>query len=51
MECPLGARLSRRREIQLAFERNETDIYPTATLPTLQKFIGQGFIPLCSRAC
>jgi hypothetical protein len=32
-------------EIQLAFERNETDIYPTATLPTLQKFVGQGFMP------
>ena len=32
-------------EIQLAFERNETDIYPTATLPILQKFIGQGFYP------
>ena len=32
-------------EIQLAFERNETDIYPTATLPILQKFIGQGFNP------
>jgi tripartite-type tricarboxylate transporter receptor subunit TctC len=32
-------------EILLAFERNETDIYPTATLPTLQKLIGQGFTP------
>ena len=32
-------------EIQLAFERNETDIYPTATLPTLRKFVGQGFHP------
>jgi hypothetical protein len=32
-------------EIQLAFERNETDIYPTATLPTLRKFIAQGFYP------
>jgi hypothetical protein len=30
-------------DIQLAFERNETDIYPTATLPVLRKFIGQGF--------
>ena len=38
-------------EIQLAFERNETDIYPTATLPTLHKFIGQDSIRLCSRAC
>jgi len=32
-------------EIQLAFERNETDIYPTATLPTLLKFVAQGFTP------
>ncbi|HEU4342259.1 MAG TPA: hypothetical protein VFU31_11865 [Candidatus Binatia bacterium] len=32
-------------EILLAFERNETDIYPTATLPTLRKLIGQGFSP------
>jgi tripartite-type tricarboxylate transporter receptor subunit TctC len=32
-------------EIQLAFERNETDIYPTATLPTLRKFIAHGFYP------
>jgi len=32
-------------EILLAFERNETDIYPTATLPTLQKLTGQGFSP------
>jgi hypothetical protein len=32
-------------EILLAFERNETDIYPTATLPTLQKLVGQGFHP------
>jgi len=32
-------------EILLAFERNETDIYPTATLPTLQKLVGQGFSP------
>jgi hypothetical protein len=32
-------------EIQLAFERNETDIYPTATLPTLRKFVAQGYYP------
>jgi hypothetical protein len=32
-------------EILLAFERNETDIYPTATLPTLRKLIGEGFSP------
>jgi hypothetical protein len=32
-------------EILLAFERNETDIYPTATLPTLRKLIGEGFYP------
>jgi tripartite-type tricarboxylate transporter receptor subunit TctC len=32
-------------EIQLAFERNETDIYPTATLPTLRKFVAQGYFP------
>ena len=32
-------------EIQLAFERNETDIYPTATLPTLQKFVAQNYTP------
>jgi hypothetical protein len=32
-------------EILLAFERNETDIYPTATLPTLRKLIAQGFTP------
>lgn len=32
-------------EIQLAFERNETDIYPTATLPVLRKFVGQGYHP------
>ena len=32
-------------DIQLAFERNETDIYPTATLPVLRKFLGQGFHP------
>ena len=32
-------------EIQLAFERNETDIYPTATLPTLLKFVAQGYTP------
>jgi tripartite-type tricarboxylate transporter receptor subunit TctC len=32
-------------EILLAFERNETDIYPTATLPTLRKLVGQGFSP------
>jgi tripartite-type tricarboxylate transporter receptor subunit TctC len=32
-------------DIQLAFERNETDIYPTATLPVLRKFVGQGFYP------
>ncbi|HEY7554502.1 MAG TPA: hypothetical protein VIH18_06805 [Candidatus Binatia bacterium] len=32
-------------EILLAFERNETDIYPTATLPTLRKLVGQGFHP------
>jgi len=32
-------------EILLAFERNETDIYPTATLPTLRQLIGQGFYP------
>jgi hypothetical protein len=32
-------------EILLAFERNETDIYPTATLPTLRQLIGQGFHP------
>jgi tripartite-type tricarboxylate transporter receptor subunit TctC len=32
-------------EILLAFERNETDIYPTATLPTLRKLVGEGFAP------
>jgi tripartite-type tricarboxylate transporter receptor subunit TctC len=32
-------------EILLAFERNETDIYPTATLPTLRKLVGEGFTP------
>jgi len=32
-------------EILLAFERNETDIYPTATLPTLRKLVGEGFSP------
>jgi tripartite-type tricarboxylate transporter receptor subunit TctC len=32
-------------EILLAFERNETDIYPTATLPTLRKLVGEGFHP------
>jgi hypothetical protein len=32
-------------EILLAFERNETDIYPTATLPTLRKLVGEGFLP------
>jgi tripartite-type tricarboxylate transporter receptor subunit TctC len=32
-------------EILLAFERNETDIYPTATLPTLRKLVGEGFYP------
>ena len=32
-------------DIQLAFERNETDIYPTATLPVLRKFVGQGYHP------
>jgi tripartite-type tricarboxylate transporter receptor subunit TctC len=32
-------------EILLAFERNETDIYPTATLPTLRKLVGQGYYP------
>jgi hypothetical protein len=32
-------------EILLAFERNETDIYPTATLPTLRKLTGDGFHP------
>jgi tripartite-type tricarboxylate transporter receptor subunit TctC len=32
-------------EILLAFERNETDIYPTATLPTLRKLVAQGFSP------
>jgi hypothetical protein len=32
-------------EILLAFERNETDIYPTATLPTLRKLVGDGFHP------
>jgi hypothetical protein len=32
-------------EILLAFERNETDIYSTATLPTLRKLVVQGFTP------
>jgi tripartite-type tricarboxylate transporter receptor subunit TctC len=32
-------------EILLAFERNETDIYSTATLPTLKKLIGQEINP------
>jgi hypothetical protein len=32
-------------EILLAFERNETDIYATATLPTLRKLVAQGFAP------
>jgi tripartite-type tricarboxylate transporter receptor subunit TctC len=32
-------------EILLAFERNETDIYPTATLPTLRKLVGEGYSP------
>jgi hypothetical protein len=32
-------------EILLAFERNETDIYPTATLPTLRKLVAEGFSP------
>jgi hypothetical protein len=32
-------------EIMLAFERNETDIYSTATLPTLRKLVGEGFYP------
>jgi hypothetical protein len=32
-------------ESLLAFERNETDIYPTATLSTLRKPVDQGFIP------
>lgn len=32
-------------DILLAFERNETDIYPTATLPTLRKLVGEGFNP------
>jgi hypothetical protein len=32
-------------EILLAFERNETDIYPTATLPTLRKLVAEGYHP------
>ena len=45
MERALGSRVSGGGEIQLAFERNETDIYPTATLPMLRKFIAQGYHP------
>jgi hypothetical protein len=36
-------------EILLAFERNETDIYPTATLPTLRKLVGEGFHPFAQQ--
>src|SRR4030095_1877480 len=36
-------------EILLAFERNETDIYPTATLPTLRKLTGDGFHPFAQQ--
>ena len=32
-------------EILVAFERNETDIYPTATLPTLRRLVADGFHP------
>lgn len=36
-------------EILLAFERNETDIYATATLPTLRKLIAQDFTPFAQQ--
>ena len=48
MECPLGARLSGGGEILLAFERNETDIYPTATLPTLAEAHRPGLHSVCA---